>query len=121
MKNYLIQRNPIIIPAEGEKIIKEYFGIPSTNTTSFSLAYMIAPPGWSEPFQCPDFDEITFVLKGQKMIEIENERIILNAGESILVFKKNRVRYSNPFDDPVEYISICIPAFSINSVHRNQI
>jgi mannose-6-phosphate isomerase-like protein (cupin superfamily) len=79
---------------------------------------MIAPPKWSEPFQSPEFDEITFVIRGKKQIEIDDEKIILNENESILVRKGTRVRYSNPFDEPVEYVSVCIPAFSIEKVHR---
>ncbi|MFN4111619.1 MAG: cupin domain-containing protein [Ignavibacteria bacterium] len=120
MKKYVIQRNPFKVPTLDGKKIKEHFGIPSTNISEFSLAHMIAPAKWSEPFQKPEFDEITFIIKGKKQIEIENEKIILNEGESILVKKGNSVRYSNPFNEPVEYISICIPAFSIEKVHREE-
>lgn len=120
MEKYVIQRNPFQVPTLDGKIIKEHFGIPSTNTSEFSLAHMIAPAKWSEPFQKPEFDEITFIIKGKKQIEIENEKIILNEGESILVKKGYSVSYSNPFDEPVEYISICIPAFSIEKVHREK-
>lgn len=120
MKSYIVQRHPFEVPTLDGKIIKEHFGIPSTNTSEFSLAHMIAPPNWSEPFQKPEFDEITFVIKGKKQIEIGNEKIILNPGESILIKKGTSVRYSNPFENPVEYISICIPAFSIDKVHRDE-
>lgn len=120
MKKYIIQRNPFQVPTLDGKIIKEHFGIPSTNISEFSLAHMIAPANWSEPFQTPEFDEITFIIRGKKQIEIENEKIILNAGESILVRKGTPVRYSNPFETPVEYISICIPAFSVDKVHREE-
>lgn len=118
MNNFIIQRNPFQVPTMDGKIIKEHFGIPSTQTSEFSLAHMIAPPGWSEPYQTPEFDEVTFIIKGKKQIEIGNEKIILNSGESILIKKGTRVRYSNPFDEEVEYISICIPAFSIEKVNR---
>lgn len=115
---YIIQKNPLRIPTNDEKIILEHFGIPSTSTNEFSFAHMIAPPGWYEPFQTPEFDELTFVIRGKKQIEIDDEKIILKEKESILVKKGTRVRYSNPFDEPVEYVSVCIPAFSIERVNR---
>ncbi|MGB9665475.1 MAG: cupin domain-containing protein [Ignavibacteria bacterium] len=118
MKSYIVQRNPLRIPTKDAKTILEHFGIPSTNTSDFSFAYMIAPPGWSEPFQKPEFNELTFIIRGKKQIEINDEKIILHQGESILVKKGTRVRYSNPFDEPVEYVSVCIPAFSIENVNR---
>ena len=79
---------------------------------------MVAPPGWSEPFQNPEFDEYTLISKGEKMFEVDDEKIILKAGESILIKKGSRVRYSNPFDTPCEYWSLCLPAFSPQKVHR---
>lgn len=118
MKSYIVQRNPLQVPTNDGKTIIEHFGIPSTNTNEFSFAHMIAPPGWSEPFQTPEFDELTFVIRGKKQIEINDEKIILNQNESILVKKGTRVRYSNPFDEPVEYVSVCIPAFSVEKVNR---
>ncbi|NPV11018.1 MAG: cupin domain-containing protein [Ignavibacteria bacterium] len=118
MNKYIVQRSPLRIPTNDGKTILEHFGVPSTGTDEFSFAHMIAPPKWSEPFQSPEFDEITFVIRGKKQIEIDDEKIILNENESILVRKGTRVRYSNPFDEPVEYVSVCIPAFSIEKVHR---
>jgi ethanolamine utilization protein EutQ (cupin superfamily) len=79
---------------------------------------MVAPPGWQEPFQTPEFDEVTLIIEGQKQIEFEDETIILNEGESIFVPQKSRVRYSNPFAKPCKYVSFCIPAFSIDRVNR---
>ncbi len=85
---------------------------------------MVAPPGWSEPFQSPEFDEVTYVISGKKKFEIDHvemiEEIILNKNESICIKKGSKVRYSNPFDEPVEYISFCIPAFSVDKVHREE-
>lgn len=115
---YILQRNPFQVPTNDGKIIKEHFGIPSTGMDEISIAHMIAPAGWNEPFQVPEFDECTFVIRGRKMIEIDDEKIIINAGESILIRKGTKVRYSNPFNESVKYISICIPAFSIERVHR---
>jgi mannose-6-phosphate isomerase-like protein (cupin superfamily) len=115
---YIIQKKPLRIPTNEGKIILEHFGIPSTNTNEFSFAHMIAPPGWDEPFQTPEFDEITFIIRGKKQIEIDDEKIILTENESILIKKGTRVRYSNPFNESVEYVSVCIPAFSIERVNR---
>lgn len=118
---YILQRKPFLVPTNDGKIIKEHFGIPSTETDEISIAHMIAPDGWKEAFQVSEFDEYTFVIRGKKMIEIDNEKIILNAGESILIRKGVKVRYSNPFDESIEYISICVPAFSIKRVYREDV
>ena len=79
---------------------------------------MIAPSGWSEPPQRPDFDEFTLMVRGKKRIEIDGEEVHLEAGESLLITKGTLVRYSNPFDQEAEYWSVCIPAFSQERVHR---
>ncbi len=118
MSKYILQKNPVIIPTEDGKLIEEYFGKASKEVGDFSIAHMVAPPGWSEPFQVPMFDEITFIIKGRKQIEVDNEKIILEKGDSICVCKGSRVRYSNPFDEDVEYLSFCLPAFTIERVNR---
>jgi ethanolamine utilization protein EutQ len=118
LKKYILQHNPAIIPVPGNKTISEHFGLVSTRESNYSIAHMVAPPGWSEPFQQPDFDEITFMIEGKKEIIIEDEIIILEKGQSILIKKGTLLRYSNPFDEPAEYLSICIPAFSIETVNR---
>jgi ethanolamine utilization protein EutQ len=118
MSNYYVQKKPVIIPVDDNKIIREHFGFASIKTGDYSIAHMTAPPGWGEPFQTPDFDEITFVIKGRKKIETEGEIIVISDGESICIKKGTRVRYSNPFTEPVDYISICIPAFTLERVNR---
>ncbi len=120
MGKYEIQKNPFIVPVNDNKLIEEHFGKASIDAGDFSFAHMIAPPNWSEPFQTPDFDEITFIISGKKKFEIDGEEIILEKGNSILIKKGSRVRYSNPFDEPVEYISVCIPAFTMERVHREE-
>lgn len=102
------------------KSIKEHFGLASTGDTGYSLAHMVAPPHWSEPPQTPEFDEITFVFSGKKCITVDGEEIIVRAGESLRVQKNVRVQYANPYDEVCEYISICIPAFDFNKVHREE-
>ena len=120
MKNYSIQTNPFIVPTDDGKVIKEHFGLLSNFNKNISIAHMIAPPGWSEPFQTPEFDEFTFIIKGKKQFIIDNEKIILEAGQSIKINKNTRVQYSNPFNNPCEYIAICLPAFSIDLVNREK-
>ena len=117
-KKYTIQNSPFIVPTDDGKIIKEHFGKASDGNSEISIAHMVAPPGWSEPFQTPEFDEYTFIIKGKKQFIIEGETIILEAGQSIKVEKNTRLQYSNPFDEPCEYIAICLPAFSIEAVNR---
>ena len=118
MKNYTIQNNPFIVPTIDGKYIAEHHGTATTNNSEISIAHMIAPPHWSEPFQTPEFDEYTFIIKGKKQFIIDNETIVLEAGQSIKINKNTRVQYSNPFTEPCEYISVCQPAFDFNKVHR---
>lgn len=115
---YFVQSNPFKVPTTDDKIILEHFGNATTNSESISIAHMIAPPGWSEPFQNPDFDEYTLVSKGKKLFEVDGNQVTVNAGESILIKKGSRVRYSNPYNEPCEYWSVCLPAFSIDTVNR---
>ena len=117
-KKYILQNTPFVVPTTDGKTIKEHFGIPTNGNSKLSLAHMTAPPGWSEPFQTPEFDEYTFVIKGKKQFIIDEETVILNAGESIKIKRNTRVQYSNPFNEPCEYLAICRPAFSIKKVNR---
>jgi len=117
-KKYTLQNAPFIVPTTDGKIIKEHFGGPTNNNTQLSLAHMVAPPGWSEPYQTPEFDEYTFIITGKKQFIIDNEKIILEAGQSIKIERHTRVQYSNPFNETCEYIAICTPAFSVELAHR---
>lgn len=117
-KKYIIQKSPFNVPTTDGKIIKEHFGLATDGNSKISIAHMVAPPGWSEPFQTPEFDEYTFVIKGRKQFIIEDEMVVLDAGQSIKIEKHTRVQYSNPFTEPCEYLAICLPAFSMDSVNR---
>ena len=119
-KKYFLQDRPFRVPTTDNKLIEEHFGLATTRTSAYSIAHMVAPGNWSEPFQKPEFDEVTLVLRGRKRVEVEDETIDLNAGQSILIKGGARVRYSNPFEEPCEYVSFCIPAFDINTVHREE-
>ena len=117
-KKYTIQNSPFIVPTTDGKVIEEHFGKATDGNKDISIAHMIAPAGWSEPFQTPEFDEYTYIIKGKKQFIIEREEIILEAGQSIKIKKNTRVQYSNPFTIACEYIAICTPAFSMNLVNR---
>ncbi|EMQ96583.1 MULTISPECIES: cupin domain-containing protein [Xanthomarina] len=117
-KKYTIQESPFVVPTTDGKIIREHFGNATNKDSNISVAHMIAPAGWSEPFQTPEFDEYTFIIKGKKQFIIDGEEIVLEAGQSIKIEKNTRVQYSNPFTEPCEYLAICLPAFSMNLVNR---
>ncbi|WP_396184197.1 cupin domain-containing protein [Flavobacterium sp.] len=121
MKKYKIQKSPFIVPTTDGKLIEEHFGKASDGNTEISIAHMIAPPNWSEPFQTPEFDEYTYVIKGKKQFIIEDEVLILEAGQSIKIEKNTRVQYSNPFEEVCEYIAICKPAFDFEKVNREEV
>lgn len=117
-KKYMIQNSPFVVPTDDGKIIKEHFGNATNADSKISIAHMIAPAGWSEPFQTPEFDEYTFIIRGKKQFIIDGETVVLKAGQSIKIEKHTRVQYSNPFTEVCEYIAICTPAFSMDLVHR---
>ena len=118
--NYILQDKPVVFPTNDGKLIEEHFGNASTKQSNISIAHMVAPPQWGEPHQNPKFDEWTLVSRGRKSVEVDGEEIILQAGHSILVKKGARVRYSNPFDEECEYWSVCLPAFSVDTVNREE-
>lgn len=120
MKKYFIQTAPFIVPTTDGKLIEEHHGLATTRNKDISIAHMVAPPGWSEPFQTPEFDEYTYIISGKKQFIIDDETIVLEAGQSIKIERNTRVQYSNPFDAPCEYIAICTPAFSIENVNREE-
>jgi len=120
MKKYTVQNSPFVVPTTDGKLIEEHFGLASDANSAISIAHMVAPPNWSEPFQTPEFDEYTYIIRGKKQFNINGEKVILEAGQSIKIEKNTRVRYSNPFDASCEYLAICLPAFSPNSVHREE-
>jgi mannose-6-phosphate isomerase-like protein (cupin superfamily) len=119
-KKYFLQTSPFRVPTTDGKLIEEHFGLASTHTSAFSVAHMVAPPKWGEPHQTPEFDEVTIVLRGRKQIEIDGETVILTAGQTLLIKAGARIQYSNPFDEECEYWSVCVPAFDINSVNREE-
>ena len=118
---YFKQDKPFVVPTTDGKLIEEHAGLASTAQSNLSIAHMVAPAGWSEPFQNPEFDEYTLVSRGKKLFEVDGEQITVSAGESILIKKGSRVRYSNPFAEECEYWSVCLPAFSLDRVNREEV
>ena len=116
--SYVLQQEPFVVPTTDGKLIEEHVGRVISNEPGISIAHMVAPSGWEEPFQNPEFDEYTLIVRGRKKIEIDGEIVTLNVGESLLVRKGARVRYSNPFEEEAEYWSVCVPAFSLDLVNR---
>jgi mannose-6-phosphate isomerase-like protein (cupin superfamily) len=110
--------SPVVVPGVGDKVIRELVGNASTGTAALSVARMSSPPGWEEPAQTPEFDEVTVVLEGTVVVEHDTGRIEVRPGEAILARAGERVRYSTP--EGAEYVAICIPAFTPEAVRRDQ-
>jgi len=119
-KKYTIQKSPFVVPTTDGKLIEEHFGNATDGNSQISIAHMVAPAGWSEPFQTPEFDEYTYIIKGKKQFIIDGDTVVLETGQSIKIEKNTRVQYSNPFEDECEYLAVCLPAFSIGLVNREE-
>ena len=113
--------SPSIVKAAGnkEKIIKEFFGHVNSKTSEVSIAHMKSPEGWVEPGQSPKFNEYTVVLKGKLRITTKNEEFVVSEGQGIMTEKNEWVQYSTPFEGGAEYIAVCLPAFSMELVKRD--
>lgn len=112
---------PSVIEAAGNKpkLIEEYFGLVNSQTSDVSIAKMKSPGGWVEPGQTPEFDEYTVVLKGELSVETKTEKFIVKAGEAVLTKKGEWIKYSTPNESGAEYIAVCLPAFSPDTVNRD--
>lgn len=114
---------PKTIKAAGSKpkIIEEYIGRVNTETEHMSIAYMKSPAGWDEPGQQPEFDEYTLVLRGLLRVKTKGDTIDVKAGQAVIVNRGEWVMYSTPDDEGAEYIAVCMPAFSPETVHRESL
>lgn len=114
--------SPTRVEAAGvpPKLIDEYVGRVSTRTTQVSIAHMRSPTGWTEPGQTPQFDEYTLVLRGMLRVEHAGGALEVWAGEALHARAGEWVRYSTPGADGAEYISVCLPAFSVEGVGRDE-
>ena len=110
-----------VIPAEGNKpkIIEEFVGRVNSGDGAHSVARMTSPSGWEEPGQRPEFDEFTLVLKGMLRVDYEGGSLEVRAGQAVVTKGGEWVRYSTPGEEGAEYVAICLPAFSPDTVHRD--
>ena len=113
---------PTRVEAAGNKpkLIDEYVGRVNTGTEAVSVAHMRSPGGWVEPGQSPEFEEVTVVLKGSLRVEHKNGVLEVRAGQAIVTHPGEWVRYSTPEAGGAEYVAVCLPAFSMQTVHRDE-
>jgi quercetin dioxygenase-like cupin family protein len=113
---------PTVMPAAGNKpkLIEEFIGRVNSGHSNLSVAHMESPQGWVEPGQRPDFEEITVVLGGSLRVEHEGGVMDVHAGQAVVTKRGEWVRYSSPAPGGAEYVAICLPAFSMETVHRDE-
>jgi mannose-6-phosphate isomerase-like protein (cupin superfamily) len=113
--------SPKVIKAEGNipKEIREFFGRINSQTSEVSIARMQSPAGWEEPGQTPEFDEYTVVLKGMLRVETKKDDFYVHQNQAIMIGRGEWVRYSSPGEEGAEYVAVCLPAFSSETVNRD--
>lgn len=113
---------PTRVEAAGNKpkLIDEYVGVARTGHRQLSVAHMRSPGGWVEPGQTPAFDEFTIVLRGTVRVAHRDGVLDVTAGQAVLAHKGEWVQYSTPGDEGAEYVAVCVPAFTPETVHRDQ-
>ena len=113
--------HPTRIEAAGNKpkLIDEYVGRVNSSTGEASVAHMRSPGGWQEPGQTPEFDEFTVVLRGMLRVEHRDGVIDVRPGQAVITRRGEWIRYSTPEPEGAEYIAVCVPAFSPDTVHRD--
>lgn len=113
---------PTVVDAVGTKPkrIEEYAGAVTTGDAAVSVARMVSPSGWSEPGQRPEFREITVVLRGVLRVEHEGGVLDVRAGQAVITAPNEWVRYSTPDPEGAEYVAVCLPAFTPDTVHRDE-
>jgi mannose-6-phosphate isomerase-like protein (cupin superfamily) len=112
---------PTRITAAGNKpkLIDEYIGRVNSKTPALSVAHMRSPQGWEEPGQAPEFDEFTILLKGALQVKYKDGEMTVRAGQAVMAQRGEWVQYSTPLEGGAEYIAVCLPAFSMETVHRD--
>ena len=113
---------PTLIKAAGNKVklINEFFGRVNSKTDEVSIAHMTSPEGWEEPGQCPEFNEYTVVLSGTLLVRTKEKEFDIKEGQGILVEKGEWVQYSSPYENGAIYMAVCLPAFSPDTVNRDE-
>jgi mannose-6-phosphate isomerase-like protein (cupin superfamily) len=112
---------PTIVQSAGNKPkrIEEFVGLVNSGTAGVSVARMTSPSGWVEPGQTPQFDEFTLVLRGTLRVESRGGTLEVQAGQAVVAPRGEWVRYSTPDAEGAEYVAVCVPAFSPETVHRD--
>ncbi len=112
---------PTRIQAAGTKpkLIDEYIGRVNSQSSAVSVAHMRSPEGWTEPGQTPEFDEFTIVLRGLLRVRHMEGELEVKAGQAVVAHRGEWVQYSSPQPEGAEYVAVCLPAFSMESVHRD--
>jgi mannose-6-phosphate isomerase-like protein (cupin superfamily) len=114
--------HPATVEAAGNKpkLIEEFIGRVNSKDSAVSIARMRSPQGWVEPGQTPEFDEFTVVLKGTLVVEHAEGTLRVSAGQAVIAKRGEWIRYSTPEPEGAEYVAVCLPAFSMESVHRDE-
>lgn len=114
---------PTLIRAAGDppKTIEEFIGRVNTATAAVSIARMKSPSGWSEPGQTPQFDEYNVILRGMLRVTSASGTLDVGAGQAVMARRGEWVQYSTPGPEGAEYLSVCVPAFSPDTVHRDEV
>ena len=101
------------------KIIEEFIGRVNSGTSGVSIAHMQSPAGWIEPGQTPEFDEYTLVLHGVLRVDFRSGAFDVHSGQAVVTHAGEWVQYSSPYEEGADYISVCLPAFNAETVHRD--
>ena len=120
MPTLVVQPTRIRAAGTKPKLIDEFIGRVNTKTSGVSVAHMRSPQGWEEPGQTPEFDEFTIVLKGTLRVEHKGGVLAVSEGQAVIAHAGEWVRYSTPGEGGAEYIAVCLPAFSMEGVHRDE-
>ncbi len=119
MPTLIAQATRVQAAGNKPKLIDEYIGRVNSKTSAASVAHMRSPGGWVEPGQTPEFDEFTIVLKGMLRVEHKGGTLDVRAGQAVIAHAGEWIRYSTPEEVGAEYIAVCLPAFSMETVHRD--
>jgi ethanolamine utilization protein EutQ len=119
MPTFVPQATRITAAGNKPKLIDEYIGRVNSKTAGVSVAHMRSPQGWVEPGQTPAFDEFTVVLKGTLRVRHKQGEMDVCAGQAVITHRGEWIQYSTPVEGGAEYIAVCLPAFSMETVHRD--
>ena len=119
MPTLLTQPTRIQSAGNKPKLIDEYIGRVNSQSSAVSVAHMRSPEGWTEPGQTPEFDEFTIVLRGLLRVRHMEGELEVKAGQAVVAHRGEWVQYSSPQPEGAEYVAVCLPAFSMESVHRD--